>query len=177
MTGQLATIPQELPSTSQKRAETLDRGIEYDQKIQALALARLPVAGNNFRGVASFAARPQLAALGEQQPLADDVRAKALNYVTQQLAEQGLVDKETGQVSQTVREEIGYERKTSIPTAGVIVKSCLDKCGICEPNELKREELELAQMELQNQLLARQIELLDKAQEYRCCPAGEAAVV
>jgi hypothetical protein len=28
-------------------------------------------------------------------------------------------------------------------------------------------------MELENKLLARQIELLDKAQEYRCCPADE----
>jgi hypothetical protein len=28
-------------------------------------------------------------------------------------------------------------------------------------------------MELENKLLARKIELLDKAQEYRCCPAGE----
>ena len=26
---------------------------------------------------------------------------------------------------------------------------------------------------VQNKLLARQIELLDKAQEYRCCPADE----
>ena len=28
-------------------------------------------------------------------------------------------------------------------------------------------------MELQNKLLAKQIELLEKSQEYRCCPAGE----
>jgi hypothetical protein len=27
-------------------------------------------------------------------------------------------------------------------------------------------------MDLDNQLLKRQIELLDKAQEYRCCPEG-----
>jgi hypothetical protein len=171
--GQLAAIPQELPSTSQKRVETLDRGIEYDQKIQTLALARLPVAGNGLRGVSALSVRPQFVALGEQQPLADDLRTKALAFVADQLVQQGLVDKETSQVSKSAQEEFSYERKTSIPTAGVIVKSCLDECGICEPNVLKREELELAHMELQNQLLARQIELLDKAQEYRCCPVDE----
>ena len=33
--------------------------------------------------------------------------------------------------------------------------------------------LELDRMELENKLLVRKIELLDKAQEYRCCPADE----
>jgi hypothetical protein len=69
--------------------------------------------------------------------------------------------------------EINYERETSLPTAGVIVKSCLDDCDICEPEVHKRTTLELERMELENKLLARQIELLDKSQEYRCCPTGE----
>ncbi len=33
-------------------------------------------------------------------------------------------------------------------------------------------QLELERLDLENQLLKRQIELLDKAQEYRCCPEG-----
>ena len=66
--------------------------------------------------------------------------------------------------------DMGYERKTSIPTAGVVVKTCLDGCSACEPNLEKKIELELAHLELQNKLLARQIELLEKSQEYRCCP-------
>jgi hypothetical protein len=90
---------------------------------------------------------------------------KALDSVINQLVQQGLVDKETSQVSKSAQEELGYERKTSTPTAGVIVKNCLDECGICEPHVVKREELGIgAGLELQNQLLARQIELLDKAQ-------------
>ena len=32
--------------------------------------------------------------------------------------------------------------------------------------------LELENKKLQNDLLKRQIELLDKSQEYRCCPVG-----
>jgi hypothetical protein len=39
----------------------------------------------------------------------------------------------------------------------------------------KKINLELAHLDLQNQLLKRQIELLDKAQEYRCCPPAPAA--
>jgi hypothetical protein len=171
--GQMAAIPQELPSTSLKRVEALDRGIEYEQKLQTLALAKLPVAGNGLRSFAGLAVRPQFNALGEQQPLADDVRNKALDFVAGQLVKQGLLDKDSLKVSKSAKEEFGYSRKTSIPTAGVIVKGCLDDCGICEDNVLKREALELAHMELQNQLLARQIELLDKAQEYRCCPVAE----
>jgi hypothetical protein len=38
---------------------------------------------------------------------------------------------------------------------------------------LRKIQLELDEMELRNKLLQRQIDLLDKAQEYRCCPAGE----
>lgn len=34
--------------------------------------------------------------------------------------------------------------------------------------------LELEAKKLQNELLKRQIDLLDKSQPYRCCPVGEA---
>jgi hypothetical protein len=34
-------------------------------------------------------------------------------------------------------------------------------------------QLELEHLALENKLLERQIELLEKSQEYRCCPAGE----
>ncbi len=87
-----------------------------------------------------------------------------------QLVRQGLIDKATGLVSPKVKLEIDYERETSIPTAGVIVKSCLDECNICEEAVERKEKLDLDRLELENKLLARQIELLDKSQEYRCCP-------
>jgi hypothetical protein len=109
--------------------------------------------------------------LGVQEPIPDSVRQRALAEVDTQLVQQGLIDKVGGSVSKRAQEELGYERETSIPTAGVIVKSCLDDCNICEPEVQKREQLELERMELENKLLTRQIELLDKSQEYRCCPA------
>jgi hypothetical protein len=48
----------------------------------------------------------------------------------------------------------------------------LDDCSICEPTLDREIQLELERKELENKLLRRQIELLDKSQEYRCCPAG-----
>ena len=40
---------------------------------------------------------------------------------------------------------------------------------------LQREiELELERKRLENEKLKREIELLDQAQQYRCCPVGEA---
>src|SRR4029078_4896720 len=112
-------------------------------------------------------------ALGEQTPLADDVRQKALEVVDAQLVAQGLLTAVGGVVSPALKEEIDYQRTTSLPTAGVIVKSCMDSCGICEPEVERREQLELDHLELKNKLLARQIELLDKAQEYLCCPTED----
>ena len=84
-----------------------------------------------------------------------------------------MIDRAGGVVAKPIQEEINYERETSIPTAGVIVKSCLDDCNICEDEVQRREKLELERLELQNKLLARQIELLEKSQEYRCCPLSE----
>jgi hypothetical protein len=53
------------------------------------------------------------------------------------------------------------------------VRGCINDCDICEPARRKEIELDLERKALENQLLKRQIDLLDKAQEYRCCPAGE----
>ena len=34
-------------------------------------------------------------------------------------------------------------------------------------------DLEATRKDLENQLLKKQIDLLEKSQQYRCCPAGE----
>ena len=61
-----------------------------------------------------------------------------------------------------MKAEVGYERRTSLPTAGVIVKACLDDCSACEPELEKKIGLELQRLDLQNKLLAKQIELLEE---------------
>jgi hypothetical protein len=59
----------------------------------------------------------------------------------------------------------------------VIVKACLDDCSACEAELEKKIDLELQRLDLQNKLLAKQIELLEKSQEYRCCPGVESKTV
>ncbi len=168
--GGIATVPQEVPATNVKRVEAIDRSIQADQHVRAAATLQ---AGGLQTRVNLVAGVTLTDTLGAQQPLDDAVRARALAEVDAQLVAQGLLDKETGKVSRRAQEEFGYERTTSLPTAGVIVKGCLDECGVCEPELQRQMQLELERMELQNKLLARQIELLDKAQEYRCCPSPQ----
>jgi len=170
--GQVATVPQEVPATNLQRVAAIDRSIESDRKVQAQALAPLPRL-TNVAGVFATPAFGAAAALGDQTPLADALRQQAAKFVDEQLVQQGLIDKVGGVASPQARTEIGYERKTSIPTAGVIVKACLDTCSACEPALERKIDLELQRRDLENKLLAKQIELLEKSQEYRCCPGAE----
>ncbi len=173
-TGAIATVPQDVPATSKTRLETLERSIQ-SENITRFQTGPGGVAGLNVLQAtrSNTIARLALPEPGMEQPLPDELRAKALEEVDAQLTAQGLIDKETRKVSKDAQREIGYERKTSVPTAGIIVKSCMDECGICEPEVEQKLQLDLERMALENKLLARKIELLDKAQEYRCCPVAE----
>jgi hypothetical protein len=174
-TGQISTVPQEVPATNKERLAVEARGLQSEaQQAQVLggrgdAFGRVAVATAVTVNLA--------AALGTQEPLSKAIRDAALVEVDKQLVEQGLLDAVGGAVSAKAQAEFGYERRTALPTAGVIVKGCLDDCNVCEPELEKKIQLELDRLDLQNQLLKRQIELLDQSQEYRCCPgvatAGE----
>jgi hypothetical protein len=168
--GQLASVPQEVPATNTKRLQLQEAAIQSDQRLRAVASGGAATLGAGRLTAVGLAAAPVAVELGAQQPIPDALRQAALKEVDADLVKQGLIDKVGGIVSPKAQAEFGYERQTSLPTAGVIVKSCLDDCNICEPEVQKREQLELERLDLQNKLLARQIELLDKAQEYRCCP-------
>jgi hypothetical protein len=168
--GQIATIPQEVPATSATRLEAEGRGLQ-SVALYAQAAGAGQVAGGRL-ALASLTAAPLAAQLGTQEPLPQARRAAALLEVDRRLLEAGLIEELGGAVSKRTQTEISYERKTSIPTAGVIVKGCMDECNICEPDVQKKMTLEVERMELENQLLKRQIELLEQSQEYRCCPAG-----
>ena len=169
--GQIATIPQEVPATNKERLEVETRGLQ-SEALYAQALGRTVVGANRLAFVATTAAT-LTAELGTQEPLPKATRQAALAEVDQQLVEEGLLDKVGGVVSKTAQDTFGYTRRTTLPTAGVIVKGCLDSCDVCEPEVQKKRALELERLELENQLLKRKIELLDKAQEYRCCPGDE----
>ena len=167
--GQIAAIPQEVPATSTKRLDIESRGLQsealYAQagSTQLLALGRLNINVN------------PATATSVQTPMPDSARKAALAEVDKQLAERKLLDTKTGTFTNEIRVQFEFTRETSLPTAGVIVKGCFDDCNICEPAVQKKTQLQLEQMDLQNQLLKRQIELLDKAQEYRCCPPAPPA--
>jgi hypothetical protein len=177
--GQIATVPQEVPATSTKRLEVQTAAIQSDANLRSLAavgstpqLASSRLASFNA-GLAGAGAVATATAVGFQQPITDALRTKALAEVDAALVKQSLINRVGGVVSDKIIAEISYTRETSIPTAGVIVKSCLDDCNICEDEVQRREKLELDNLELQNKLLTRQIELLEKSQEYRCCPVEE----
>ncbi len=105
-------------------------------------------------------------------PIPADARALALSRVDADLRSAELLNSD-GQVSQEALVRFSWERTLRLPTPGVIVKSCLDECDACEASREREIELDLEARELENKLLQRKIDLLEKSQEYRCCP-GEA---
>jgi hypothetical protein len=102
-------------------------------------------------------------------PIPADVRVLALSLVDDDLRGAGMLDA-AGHCSREIVERLCWERTLRLPTPGVMVKACLDDCDSCEPARKREIELELAAKELDNRLLQRQIELLEKSQQYRCCP-------
>ena len=177
LTGMVATVPQDVPATSSKLLEYQDIALKSVQANMLVGSAAL--SSPLHARLATLAAQPAIMSaleLGTQQPITDEVRQRAVAEVDTQLVKQGLIDKVGGSVTQKTQVELSYEHEVSIPTAGVIVKSCLDDCNICETEQQKKLKLELEHMDLENKLLARQIELLDKSQEYRCCPQPEEPV-
>jgi len=99
-----------------------------------------------------------------QPTITPALRQEILDAIKQQLAEEGILDKDGG-ISDGLKKKFGFEMEFSLPTAGIQVKGCLDECDTCEP---ERERFH----KLQNDLLEKQIQLLEKSQEYRCCPVG-----
>ncbi|MCU7806170.1 MAG: hypothetical protein KZQ96_23605, partial [Candidatus Thiodiazotropha sp. (ex Lucinoma borealis)] len=107
-----------------------------------------------------------------QEPVNQEISAKALTAVQSDLQKNGIVDA-NGNASKQIRAEMEFEFRTNLPTPGVVVKGCLDDCETCEPALEERIKIELEHKRLQNELLKKQIDLLDKSQEYRCCPVAE----
>jgi len=97
-------------------------------------------------------------------PIEPAIRNAVIADIDKQLVEEGLLG-QNKEVSEKIRQQISFDAEFSLPTGGVIVKGCLDNCDICEPQVKER-------MQLENDLLRKQIELLEKSQEYRCCPSA-----
>jgi hypothetical protein len=156
--GQVGVIPNAVLATAANR-------LDVEQRARASAAESFgarTVAGFN---VGAFSAVAAIAV----EAIAVNVRQAALAAVDKELVAEGLLTA-TGVVSPAAQKRFGWERQIALPTAGVIVKGCLDDCDVCEPSLDREIELDLERKQLENELLKKQIDLLDKSQEYRCCP-------
>lgn len=69
--------------------------------------------------------------------------------------------------------EFKMESESLIPTNAVYVDSTMGSCNGCEPYVIEKQKLDLENLKLKNLMLSKQIELLEKHQDYRCCPNNE----
>jgi hypothetical protein len=168
--GDVSAIPNAVLATDTNRLQVEEIG-------RASELARLranaPGAGGAVGTAAGFATSRLAAA--EVTPIPVAAKVRALAQVDAALQKQGLIDRQ-GKVTDKIVAELSFERISSLPTPGLLVKGCLDECDICEPSLDREIELDLERKALENELLKKQIELLEKSQEYRCCPADEEEV-
>lgn len=166
--GDVSIIPNGVLATDAKRSE-VEAVARTAGNLEQQVLRR--VAGAN---VAAF--DPAAFTATDVKPIPADIRAEALKAVDQDLVKVGLIDKVGGDVSKDKVTEISFERTFHLPTAGVLVRGCLDECDICEDARKKEIELDLEHKRLLNEKLKREIELMDTDQQHRCCPVGEAEV-
>ncbi len=159
--GDVDAIPNGVLATDENRLQ------KEEIARQSVAAKQRVAAGNNLVQLASF----NFAAGTPLEPIPAALAAKALQQVDQSLIKEGLLD-QRGKLSEETRKSLSFERTSSLPTPGLLVKGCLDECNICEETLMKEMDLDLARKQLENELLKKQIDLLDKSQEYRCCPAG-----
>ena len=160
--GQISVVPTSVLATQKDRV-----AVEQIGRDSVTADERHSFGGSSAVGTSTF---PFNAAFQNAQPLSAAVRKAALDQVDKDLVTAGLLTAVGGGVSPQAQKEFEVTNESCLPTAGVIVKGCLDTCDICEPEVQRKIQLDLDEHELRNQLLKRQIELLEKSQEYRCCP-------
>jgi hypothetical protein len=107
------------------------------------------------------------------QPVSPQVHDAVLKKVDEELVKEGILAKVgSNEVHPQLAAELSFERTYCLPTQAVIVKGCLDPCNVCEDARKRSITLDLERKALENKLLEKQIALLEKSQEYRCCPAG-----
>jgi hypothetical protein len=161
--GEVSVIPSAVLATDKQRLE-----VEQIGRASVAAQAGSLAAGNTL--LATRLATNSFAVAQPAEPLSAQVRARALAAVDDDLAKAGLIDRKTGEATAETKASFTFEATSSLPTPGMLVRGCLDECDICEPAVMREIELDLERKALENELLKRRIELLDQAQEYRCCP-------
>ncbi|MEM2141252.1 MAG: hypothetical protein QXJ74_08190 [Nitrososphaera sp.] len=107
-------------------------------------------------------------------PLTEAMRKEGLEAVEKQLVAAGLLEKVGSElkISSVAQKKYSFEVTSSLPTPGMFVRGCVDDCNICEKELMQAMELDLEHKKLENEKLKKEIEILEKSQEYRCCPPG-----
>ncbi|HEY7228242.1 MAG TPA: hypothetical protein VH481_08965 [Nitrososphaeraceae archaeon] len=162
-TGQVSVIPNAVFATDKERLEVEERG-------RASVAAQKKGTISDI-GRASSVVGKSFDLLSSAEPLGVPIRTEALAQIDKELVAVGLLDQVGGVISPDVKERHSFVIQSCLPTPGLYVKGCLDECNICEPELMKEIELNIEHKKLENELLKRQTELLEKSQEYRCCPA------
>ena len=169
-------LPEGMLATQTARAEvqTVGRASAFAQRANLtpnVTGGSLGTTSGFSTNIAAAAASPVIASA---KPLDPQVHDKLLKQVDDDLVKQGILAKAgSNNVGPQLAAELEFERTYCLPTQGIVVKGCLDACNTCEESRQKSIELDLVRKDLENQLLAKQIDLLEKSQEYRCCPEGE----
>ncbi len=175
---QVAVIPSGVLATNSNRLEVETTARTSAAAKQVNLVSTAAVGGPSLIGLKDASAlssvlRPTATAV-RRPPVSASDRQKALAKVDADLVKAGILDKAGGQVSPKLQAELEFSKTSCLPTQAIIVKGCLDACTTCEESRIKSIALDVKRRDLENKLLERQIELLDKSQEYRCCPVAEA---
>jgi hypothetical protein len=172
-TSDIATLPAGVLATDTKRIEVEASGRTAAAAERAGVVGQFADRAASVLGLrtANFSAvrAPQTVL----RPIPAQTRAQALKQVDDELVRTGVLDAETRQVSKAFGAQLAFEITTCLPTQAIVVKGCIDKCSVCEDSREKSIALDLERKALENKMLERKIEILDKAQEYRCCPKDE----
>jgi hypothetical protein len=166
--GEVAVIPQGVLATADKRLD-----IQALARTSAAAERLNVLNGSGAIGRSTLAEGQRLSAITDAQPISEARAAAALKAVDDDLVKSGVLAANRTDPGEKLRAEFEFSRTTCLPTQGVVVKGCLDKCSVCEEELEQSIKLDLKRKELENDLLAKQIELLEKSQEYRCCPCDK----
>ncbi|MCB0639335.1 MAG: hypothetical protein KDC54_22070 [Lewinella sp.] len=160
--GEVSIIPAAVLATSKQRLDVEDADrISVAKRLQPVASAGSQfLLGNQRLTTVNFA----------QEPLASADRQEALQLVQADLMKEGLLDRKTGEISDQTKRELAFEITTQLPTNGMFLRTCVDDCPACDEPRMEEIRLDLERKKLENKLLEKQIELLEKSQEYRCCP-------
>jgi hypothetical protein len=173
-TGKIAVLPQSISATNKNRLEIEQMArTSAAQRHQAATSSAGYAPGTHTYSVARGATAVAIA----PEPISIPLRKAALTAVDEDLSTAGILNPKTKELTETIVAELSWKREEVLPTPGVLVKGCLDKCETCEPALQKEIALDLERKQLENQMLKRQIEILEKSQEYRCCPTGSAETV